>query len=322
MAEIIGIGLANMDLVAHVKDEFLKAHKIRKGHANKFDDLSFARMRAELDQYDAIPGGCAANTLCGMAASGVPARFFGKIGEDSFESLYRASFGEYTVTYDVEAGSQESSQCAVLVTPDGERSFAYSHGAGWDLAPQDFDAKPFDNAALVYAEIYMFEFGKNNDTAKFIIESLQQSKTPFLMNITDQDFGRRYSQKVRALADAEILSLIVGNHENMPSLTGTTTVEDTLQKLTEWKCDTLMTASENGAYYITGGKINHYPVTPVAKPKNTTGAGDQFLAGFLTGRLDDKPVAECMEYAASCAKMILMHDTARPPLVNKHSIRF
>lgn len=322
MSEVIGIGLANMDLVAHVKDDFLKSHKIAKGLATKFDDLSFARLRADLAQFDAIPGGCAANTICGMAAAGIPTRFFGKIGEDSFESLYRASFGEYGVAYDVAAGSQESSQCAVLVTPDGERSFAYTNGASWELGAVDLNTNALKDAAMLVTEIYMFEFGRNSDVVKTVFESVQQNRTPLVMKIMDRDFARRYAQKIKALADAGILTLIVGNHENMPPLTGTSGIDETLAALKDWKCDVLVTANKDGAYYASKGEIIHHHVSPVAKPKNTTGAGDQFLAGFLTGRLDDKPVAECMEYAASCAKMILMHDTARPPLVNRHSIRF
>ncbi len=320
--EVIGIGLANIDLVAHVKDEFLKNHKIAKGMAAKVDDLAFARLRADLPQFDAIPGGCAANTICGLASAGIATRFFGKIGEDSFESLYRASFGEYGVAYDVAAGTQESSQCAVLVTPDGERSFAYTHGASWDLNAQDLDTKALKDAAMLITEIYMFEFGQNNEVAKAVFETAQQSKTPLVMKIMDRDFARRYAQKIRALADAGILSLMVGNHENMPSLTGTAGIEDTLAFLKDWPCDVLMTANKAGAYFTGKGETAHCPITAVDNPKNTTGAGDQFLAGFLTGRLDNKPAAECMEYAASCAKTILMHDTARPPLVNRHSIRF
>jgi len=320
--DVIGIGLANIDLVAHVKDDFLKTHKVAKGLATKCDDLSFARLRGELAQFDAIPGGCAANTICGMAAAGIPTRFFGKIGSDSFESLYRASFGEYTVGYDVAAGNQESSQCAVLVTPDGERSFAYTMGASWDLNASDLDKDAMAKAAMIVTEIYMFEFGQNSEVAKLVVESAQANKTPFVMNVADQDFGQRYSQKIKALADAGILTLVVGNHENLPSLVNGQNITEALQTFKDWGCDILMTAGEGGAYYVTEGTIEHYAITPVENPKNTTGAGDQFLAGFLTGRLDHKPVAECMEYAAACAKTILMHDTARPPLVNRHSIRF
>lgn len=320
--QAIGIGLANIDLVAHVKDEFLTKHKVPKGGAKKFDDLPFARLRAELPQYDAIPGGCAANTVCGMAAYGVASKFYGKIGEDSFESLYRASFADYTVGYDVAAGSDESSQCAVLVTPDGERSFAFTHGASWDLRAADIDAAAIAEADMLVTEVYMFEFGGHNEVAKLVFETAQAHKTPLVMKVMDQDFGRRYAQKIRALGDAGILDLLVGNHENLPSVPGTAGLPETLSALREWKSDVLLTANTGGAYYVSGGNVQHYPADPVQNPRNTTGAGDQFLAGFLMGRMDGKSPAECIEFAASCAKSILMHDTARPPLVNRHSIRF
>lgn len=319
---VIGIGLANMDLVAYVKDEFLLQHKVQKGFAQKIDDLPFARLRSGLSHYDAIAGGCAANTICGLAASGVDTQFFGKVGEDSFESLYRSAFKEYSVSYNVQAGSQETSQCAVLVTPDGERTFAYTHGASWDLDGDDLDINALENATLICTEIYLFEFGKNSSTARVVFDIAERKKVPLVMKAMDQDFGQRYGQKIKALANAGILGLVVGNHENLPSVTGTHNLESAIHALKGWKCDSLITANKNGAYYVSGGEVTHYPITPVDNPKNTTGAGDQFLAGFLMGRLDNKPVADCMEFAAATARAILMHDTARPPLAGKQGMRF
>lgn len=321
--EVIGVGLANIDLVAYVSDEFLARHRIPKAHTKKIDVLSFARLRAELERFDAIPGGCAANTLCGMGAYGVHTRFFGKIGEDSFESLYRASFTEYTVEYDVAASAQESSQCAVLITPDGERSFAFIHGASFDLSPEDIPDDQLKRAELIYAENYLFEFSKNADTAKKIFEAAQANKTPLVMKGVDYDFGKSYTQKTKALADAGILSLLVGNHQNLPFMVGAKNLDDAITAFSDWKCDVLITAITQGAYHISKGEVHHHPVSKVIEnPKNTTGAGDQFVAGFLMGQLDKKSIPECMAFAENCALGILNHDTARPPLVNRHSIRF
>ncbi len=322
MADVIGIGLANIDLVAHIDDAFLKRHKVAKGGATKFDELSFARLRGDLNRFDAIPGGCAANTICGLAAGGVSTAFYGKIGNDSFESLYRSSFTEYTVAYGVAPANKESSQCAVLVTPDGERSFAYMDGASWSLEAADLDETALKAAQMICTEIYVFEFGHDKSTAKKVFQCAESANVPVVMKVMDRDFAARYSQNIRALTDAGIIRLIVGNHMNLPALTGTTGTDETLAALAAWDCDTLMTANVGGAYYASGGGITHYPIDPVAKPKNTTGAGDQFLAGFLTGQLDGRPVEECIAHGAFCAKAILMHDTARPPLVNRHSIRF
>lgn len=320
--DVVGIGLANIDLVAHVKDDFLTQHKIAKGQARKMDDLSFARLRGELPSFEAIPGGGAANTMCGMAAYGVSTQFYGKIGEDSFESLFRASFREYGVAYDVAPGRRESSQCAVLVTPDGERSFAYIDGASWDLETDDIDPAVLEQAKMICMDSYAFKFGKNESVAKHVIQCAERKNIPMVMKVKEYEFIRPYAQKIKAMADGGVLSLLVGNHENLPFFEESKGIEATLEFLKSWKCDVLMTANTGGAYFISKGEITHHPAQVVANPKNTAGAGDQFLAGFLMGRLDNKTVTECMEFANTCARSILMHDTARPPLVNKHSIRF
>jgi sugar/nucleoside kinase (ribokinase family) len=320
--DVCGIGLSNIDLVAYVSDAFLTAHKVIKGRAHKMDDLAFARLRSDLEQYDAIPGGCAANVMCGMAAMGVQTQFFGKIGNDPFEALYRASFRDFGVTYTVEPSATESSQCAVLVTPDGERSFAYMDGASWSLSPKDLDMEALKSARMLVNEIYMFGFGVNNDLPKAVIEIVQQHKIPHVMKIMDQDFGRQYAQKIMAMVDAGIIQTIIGNHFNLPFLFGVNSKDDVIAFAKTLKCETILTCNKEGAYHIQGESVFHQPADIVEKPKNTTGAGDQFMAGFLMGKLDGKPVADCMAFANACARSILMHDTARPPLVNRHSIRF
>ncbi len=321
MVDIVGIGLANMDLAAKVPDAFLERHKVPKGLVRKVDELSFARIRADLSHYDAMAGGCAANTICGMSAYGMDTAFFGKIGGDSFESLYRASFSDYMVQYAVSAADAESSQCAVLVTPDGERSFAYMDGASWDLSAGDIDEHVLRAARMIYTEIYLFEFG-GGAAAKKVFSIASDHKIPLVLKIMDQDFAHRHAAKIRALAQAGILNLIIGNHINLPALTGTMEGDDTRDALRGIGCDVLMTANRDGAYYITKKDVRSFPVPVIDAPRNTTGAGDQFAAGFLTGRLEGRGLEECMTHAAERAKLILMHDTPRPPLVSRHSIRF
>ena len=71
--DVIGIGLANIDLISHVAESFLAQHKLTKHQAIRLNDLDFARLRAALTAYDIQPGGCAANTMCGLGAADVPA---------------------------------------------------------------------------------------------------------------------------------------------------------------------------------------------------------------------------------------------------------
>ncbi len=51
---------------------------------------------------------------------------------------------------------------------------------------------------------------------------------------------------------------------------------------------------------------------PVARVVDTTGAGDQFAAGFLYGLTHGKPLADCGRLGSLAAAEIISHFGARP----------
>jgi sugar/nucleoside kinase (ribokinase family) len=51
---------------------------------------------------------------------------------------------------------------------------------------------------------------------------------------------------------------------------------------------------------------------PVAKVVDTTGAGDQFAAGFLSGFAKDEPLENCLRRGAIAAAEVISHYGPRP----------
>ena len=51
---------------------------------------------------------------------------------------------------------------------------------------------------------------------------------------------------------------------------------------------------------------------PIAHVVDTTGAGDQFAAGFLAGLSEGRPLADCLKMGAVCAHEVISHYGARP----------
>lgn len=312
--DVIGIGLANIDLVAHVGDAFLFKYNLIKGQATKVGDLDFGRLRAELENFDAVAGGCAANTLCGLANAGFETRFYGKTGNDPFDSVFRAGFRPYNVAFDVPSAARESSQCAVLITPDGERTFAYCSGASWDLAAEDIAPADLALSALVYAEIYAMAFGpKGKSLWPHMINQLRASFVPLAIKVMDREYAALYRSALFALAEEGILTLIIGNTDNLPALAGKTEIDDTINEFKKWSCMVLMTRGSKGADFINGADHIHHTPTLIENAFNTSGAGDQFAAGFLEGFLTGLEIHDCLKLAERRAVEILMYDSPRPP---------
>lgn len=103
------------------------------------------------------------------------------------------------------------------------------------------------------------------------------------MKIMDQDFAAQYAQKIKAMIDAGIITTLIGNHFTS-SRPGKTDLDGTIEFLKELKCESVLTHNREGAYHIQNGDVFHQTVNVVNNPKNTTGAGDQFMAGFLMGK--------------------------------------
>jgi sugar/nucleoside kinase (ribokinase family) len=55
-----------------------------------------------------------------------------------------------------------------------------------------------------------------------------------------------------------------------------------------------MTASAEGAYYFHGETVAHQPAQKIEQVVDTTGAGDNFAAGFLDQYLSDKTIDEAL----------------------------
>jgi sugar/nucleoside kinase (ribokinase family) len=73
-----------------------------------------------------------------------------------------------------------------------------------------------------------------------------------------------------------------------------------------------ITRSEKGCVIARGAEVHVIEAAPVARVIDTTGAGDQFAAGFMYGLTHNRGLADCGRLGALAAAEVISHYGARP----------
>ncbi|MBV9550418.1 MAG: adenosine kinase, partial [Alphaproteobacteria bacterium] len=88
--------------------------------------------------------------------------------------------------------------------------------------------------------------------------------------------------------------------------------EQVVEKLKTWGGLAAVTRSEKGCVIVHGGQTHEIPAAPVARVLDTTGAGDQFAAGFLYGLTHNRSLPDCGKLGGLAAAEVISHYGARP----------
>jgi sugar/nucleoside kinase (ribokinase family) len=73
-----------------------------------------------------------------------------------------------------------------------------------------------------------------------------------------------------------------------------------------------VTRSEKGSVILAKGGTLHIPAEPVEKVVDTTGAGDQYAAGFMYGLSQGRSLHDCGRLASIAAAEVISHYGPRP----------
>ena len=79
-----------------------------------------------------------------------------------------------------------------------------------------------------------------------------------------------------------------------------------------WGGIAALTRSAKGCVIVEEGRCITFRAAPVKRVIDTTGAGDQFAAGFLYGLTRGKGLADCGRLGAMAAAEVISHYGARP----------
>ena len=156
--DVLALGNAIVDVIAHTDDDFLAARKLHKGAMQLIDEARAEELRA-MGPATIVSGGSAANTVVGVASLGLRTGFVGKVRDDELGKLYAHDLKAVDVAFGVAAAQDgpATARSFILVTPDGERTMNTYLGASQHLRAEDVDPHTVRAARIVYLEGYLWD---------------------------------------------------------------------------------------------------------------------------------------------------------------------
>jgi sugar/nucleoside kinase (ribokinase family) len=317
--DVIAIGNAVVDVIASCEEELIDELQLNRGGMTLIDEA-----RAE-ELYEAMPparelsGGSAANTLAGLATLGLQCAFIGQVADDQLGKVFRHDMRATGIDFDTPArptsdqeGEPATGRVLIFVTPDGERTMNTFLGAGQFLPAAALDEELIASAAILYLEGYLWDPEEPRRAMRRAIEVSRDAGRKIAFTASESFVIERHGDDFRSMIEEGIIDILFVNESELATLTGEDDFEAGLAAVAGKVPVLVATRSEKGAVAIAHGERAEVAAVPVIKVVDTTGAGDQFAAGFLSGYVKGEPLTRCLKRGAICASEVIAHYGPRP----------
>jgi len=312
--DVTAIGSAIVDVIAVVDDQFLLSHSIAKGVMSLIDEYRAQTLHSALPNPREIAGGSAANTMAGLASLGARGAFLGKVKADRLGQAFADGMAELGLHYTTRMATDGpgTACCIIAVTPDGERSMNTYLGANLEFSTKDVNEKEIADASILYIEGYLWDAPLAKGACLRGIDVAKRSGTEVAFTISDPFVAARYREDFLDMLRDRRFDILFANEEEAKSLFEVETFDAVLQRVHDWGGIGALTRSEKGCVIARGGEVHVVDAAPVARVVDTTGAGDQFAAGFLYALRRGRSLGDCGRLGAIAAAEVISHLGARP----------
>jgi sugar/nucleoside kinase (ribokinase family) len=310
--DILGIGNAIVDVVTQADDAFLSRHDMHKGAMILIDTPTADKIYAAMPPGKESSGGSAANT-CAVAA-GLASRvaYIGKVADDQLGGVFRHDINAVGVHFPTTplSGGAPTARCLILVTPDGQRTMNTFLGACVTLGEDDVDAALVAASAVTYLEGYLFDPPAAQAAFRKAAAAAHAAGRRVALSLSDAFCVNRHRAAFLDLV-ANHVDILFANESEITALYERNSFEEAAEAARKDVALAALTRSEAGSLILQGNETVKVAAEPT-KVLDTTGAGDAYAAGFLSGLTAGKSLHLCGRMGSIAAAEIISHFGARP----------
>jgi len=310
---VLGIGNALVDVITTVDDRFIAAHDFPRGATTMVDLDRAEAVYADLPPAQEISGGSCANTIAGLASFGASVAFIGRVRDDQLGKVYTHDLRSLGVHFDVAPATTgpATGRCLVMVTADAQRTQCTYLGASTFIGPEDVDTAVVAGAEVTYLEGYLWDQPSAKDAIRKAAAAARAAGSQVAFTLSDPFCVDRHRDEFRDLVADEI-DVLFGNESEICSLYEVDDFDAAVQEVRRHCRVGALTRSEHGSVVIGGDEVHAIAAEPVDRLVDTTGAGDQYAAGFLYGLTHGQDLATCGRLGSMAAAEVISHYGARP----------
>jgi sugar/nucleoside kinase (ribokinase family) len=312
--DVIAIGNAVVDVIASCTDELIEELGLNRGGMTLIDAEGAKTLYAAMGQAREVSGGSAANTLAGASMLGLQCAFVGQVCNDQLGEVFTHDMRATGIDFDTPPLEQEppTGRCLIFVTPDGERTMNTFLGAGQFLPASALDEELIASGAILYLEGYLWDPEEPRKAMRRAIEVARSAGRKVAFTASESFVIDRHGDDFRAMIEDGVIDILFVNEHELATLTGTSDFDAGIAAVAGKVPVLVATRSAKGAVAISHGERAEVAAEPIDKVVDTTGAGDQFAAGFLAGYVRGEALQRCLKRGAIAAAEVISHYGPRP----------
>ncbi|MEL6738305.1 MAG: adenosine kinase [Pseudomonadota bacterium] len=312
--DVIAIGNAVVDVIAACQEELIDELQLNRGGMTLIDEARADELYEAMPPAREVSGGSAANTLAGLSTLGLQCAFIGQVADDQLGKVFAHDMRATGIDFDtpVREGEPATGRVLIFVTPDGERTMNTFLGAGQFLPKEALDEDLIASGAILYLEGYLWDPEEPRSAMRRAIEVARSAGRKVAFTASESFVIERHGDDFRDLIERGMIDILFVNETELATLTGEGDFETGFDMVAPKVPVLVATRSEKGAVAQANGERAVVSAQAVDTVIDTTGAGDQFAAGFLSGYAKGAPLEECLKRGAIAAAEVIAHYGPRP----------